>query len=744
MINLIKEIFVQNAFTSLKAAVVILLLFLLTKPITKRYTAGFRYYSWLAVMSIFLVPFGALGVSYQVDVSPAVMNFFSGSAEVQPAATAEPEMAIPIDNPAPKAADTTYEATFDISSAAESAPVQSAPPRIDVIAILAVIWLAGAVIYLALHYKRYFFCRRTLRRLGVLTNDEIVLDILEQEKSALGITKKLPVRVTDIVGTPMLTGLLRPEIILPNMEYTPDELHFILRHELFHLKRRDVLYQFITLLFVSLHWFNPTVYMMAHAIEIDGETSCDERVLAGKPHADRLFYGEMLLKFLRTDIQKKSYLTTTFYGGKNGMKKRLTLIASKMLRKKGTAAMAIIMALTIGTSVSAAAASTTYFDEVYQGDASYLADFIKTEPQSISNDQYTLTLEQYLIGESDAVLIYSFQGKTKDAISQLNSEDFWDMDTITFNSNDFEKAIAPNGSNGSLGNGKFDKADKKYFVFEANKIHNPDHIDFYLKSDRIPGKHITVPMATNLKNQTVKCGSQTITLSPISLTVSDPLTKVEESDLTDYSAGCTSCFFTDNYYFRMSDGNIKTLSQLYYPDSQSYDFDQNDNPIAQVTTATAKDVIEPGAIKSIIINDKEYPVDNPSQVKTVQIDEKLKPFTMKPYIKEHAWLPLREFCGKIGADLKWDNKTASAIVKYRGSEYIFKAGKNTFTVDGQEKYYTQFGYKYDGKDLQSAFYDPTGRLIVPITGTTDLMNVDCHVSNLRDTPKENWVMHVLP
>ena len=168
----------------------------------------------------------------------------------------------------------------------------------------------------------------------------------------------------------MLLGIFHPEIILPHTAYEEDELHFILRHELYHYKRKDILYQFITLVFVSLHWFNPFVYFMAKAIEIDGETSCDEKTLTENTYEEKIFYGEMLLNFLKTTSQKKSYMTTTFFGGKRGMKKRLTLITSKKARKKGTAAMAVIMLLTIMLSVCAAAMSNEYFDSVFEGDAS--------------------------------------------------------------------------------------------------------------------------------------------------------------------------------------------------------------------------------------------------------------------------------------------------------------------------------------------------------------------------------------
>ncbi|MDY3303622.1 MAG: hypothetical protein SOW78_05025 [Clostridia bacterium] len=45
-----------------------------TKPVMKRYTADFRYYSRLAVMLIFLVPFVKLGISYRVPISSVIMT----------------------------------------------------------------------------------------------------------------------------------------------------------------------------------------------------------------------------------------------------------------------------------------------------------------------------------------------------------------------------------------------------------------------------------------------------------------------------------------------------------------------------------------------------------------------------------------------------------------------------------------------------------------------------------------------
>ena len=41
-------------------------------------------------------------------------------------------------------------------------------------------------------------------------------------------------------GSPMIMGFFTPVLVLPNRQYDPEKLHFILKHEMIHLKRRDV------------------------------------------------------------------------------------------------------------------------------------------------------------------------------------------------------------------------------------------------------------------------------------------------------------------------------------------------------------------------------------------------------------------------------------------------------------------------------------------------------------------------
>ncbi len=738
MTELIKEIFLQNIFSSIKVSVVIILLFALTKPVTKRFTAGFRYYSWLAVMIIYLIPFAGLGVNYQIDLTPITADIRNEMRDIRNWYEEKtPTYTVTEEYNGYELVETPY------SDEAEYIPVvktASAKKQIDVKAVLALVWLITALGYFSLHFGRYIGFRRGLRRLCRDIDDNRIYGILECEKQRLGISCNIRLKLFPLVDTPLLTGIIRPEIILPHTDYTDEELHLILRHELFHFKRRDILYQLVTLVFVSLHWFNPFVHLMAKAIETDGETSCDEKTLEGRSYDEKIFYGEMLIKFLKTTTQKRSYMTTTFFGGKKGMKKRLTLIASRKARRKGKAAMAFVTAIAVITSIGTAAMGNEYFDSVFEGDTSYLADFIKTEKKSVEDDRFRLTLEQYLVAENQALIVYSFEAKTSDAVEELNSDEFWGMDTIMFGPTDYEKASCGGyGGRGTVGKGLSTES-KIYGCIASDRIQNEEKIDFYLSTNKIEGyPKIIIPMDHNMETKTVQCGDITVKYNPISIILLTPASEPEDE--------CDDCYFRrNNIYFKMDNGGIKTFNELYDQSSGRTNFDENGNVISFYSTAWAREIIEPDEITSVIVDDTEYPVDDPSNSKPITIDEHMKPFIIDAYVKDHLWIPLRAFCEGLGAELKWDADTKTASFDYCGSSFAITVGKTSIVVDGEE-------YDIGNK---APFIDEQGRMIAPF-GVNEYNNntyiaVDVHGYNayiIDDTTGEAYIdpnakLHIIP
>ncbi len=360
MINVTTKIFLQVAISSLKVSIIVILLFVLTKLIEERYSAGFRYYSWLAVIIIFLIPFNSFGLNYEFELPRSASRIQRETQEM----FSQISQHAPVNKYGEEHSETgknELSSGCKTSTYVEEDAIEQSK-SLGIVFSISLIWALSAFLYFIIHIKRYRFFKKAVRRFTLPLTDSRIKKILDEEKKYLKISKKIPVRISSVADTPFLTGLFRVMIVLPNNNYTDDEVHFILRHELIHYKRKDIWYQFVTLIFVSLHWFNPFVYLMARAIEIDGETSCDEAVLKKMSYDKRIFYGEMLIAFLKTENQKKSYLTTTFFGGKKAMKKRLTLIASKKIRKKGISAMAVLLLITVMISITAAATTVEFVD----------------------------------------------------------------------------------------------------------------------------------------------------------------------------------------------------------------------------------------------------------------------------------------------------------------------------------------------------------------------------------------------
>ena len=94
---------------------------------------------------------------------------------------------------------------------------------------------------------------------------------------------------------PMLAGLIRPVLLLP--EYVPSDsaLRYSMLHELTHFRRKDIGLKTLALLANALHWFNPLMWYMTRLVERDTELACDEAALRTLPAQEHRAYGQTIL-----------------------------------------------------------------------------------------------------------------------------------------------------------------------------------------------------------------------------------------------------------------------------------------------------------------------------------------------------------------------------------------------------------------------------------------------------------------
>lgn len=164
-------------------------------------------------------------------------------------------------------------------------PGDSANPLQIWLPALAVIWLCGTLIMLFYAAVSYVRLRRQVRT-AVLFRDNIYL--------------------SEAVSTPFVLGLIRPRILLP--QYLADEgctfsasdipsyaVDHVIAHEQAHLRRHDHWWKPLAFLLLSIHWFNPAIWLANILFCRDIELACDEQVIRNMDAAHRADYSQALL-----------------------------------------------------------------------------------------------------------------------------------------------------------------------------------------------------------------------------------------------------------------------------------------------------------------------------------------------------------------------------------------------------------------------------------------------------------------
>ena len=93
----------------------------------------------------------------------------------------------------------------------------------------------------------------------------------------------------------MLIGIVRPYIIIPDINFNEKQLKNILLHEIVHLKRFDIAVKWLTMIASSIHWFNPLMYFIKKEINTSCELACDEAVIKNLSPSEKQAYGDTLI-----------------------------------------------------------------------------------------------------------------------------------------------------------------------------------------------------------------------------------------------------------------------------------------------------------------------------------------------------------------------------------------------------------------------------------------------------------------
>lgn len=303
---MLTEIFKALFLTSCMGALLTLVLALF-KPITKKhFSSRWHYYIWLVVLIVMVLP-----IRIDLPKKMQAQQIFAFELDVHDI--------IINDN---TAMDIQNEVMQNVEAGQTALTVFKILSNFieDKINIIACIWLAGAVMLLLIRIKVYVTFRN-----NVTKNSECI----SCPELAEFTSRKIIVRTCDGISSPIMLGIIKPELLLPRRDITSTQLNNILAHEMTHFRRNDILYKWFATLVKCIHWFNPAIYFVCRQINTWCEISCDLAVVEQMDKEGELSYVSTILALLSAGESKNIPLTTGMLGNKETLKRRFLMIKNR-------------------------------------------------------------------------------------------------------------------------------------------------------------------------------------------------------------------------------------------------------------------------------------------------------------------------------------------------------------------------------------------------------------------------------
>lgn len=179
-------------------------------------------------------------------------------------------------------------------------------------------------------------------------------DLLRQTKEELRVRKKVKLICSKLCDTPITIGVFFPTVILPcpgRLALGPEGHRCILKHELMHIKNRDLLAKFLTLFALVVHWYNPICHLLYHELCVVSELECDYAVVKDLDDAQCKQYSNLVVDLSTAGaVKEERYAVGLVNNDKAAYKRRiLEMKNAKKTRKPLLSGVVMAAVLVMGT-----------------------------------------------------------------------------------------------------------------------------------------------------------------------------------------------------------------------------------------------------------------------------------------------------------------------------------------------------------------------------------------------------------
>ncbi|MCX7749660.1 MAG: hypothetical protein N2645_22630 [Clostridia bacterium] len=320
---------------SLSGTILAGIIFLLKPFIKNKISKSIQYYVWLVVLLRLIIPFSSEG--------SVMNNLFYGNPSASDTSisyNAEPATRTEDIN---KQSNSNPNIENKAEIGADNNDVDHSKYVKDLFNQYALyLWILGIISVLTYNITGYFRFSRQLKRSNIKASEaenEVLKALLNGRYRHVKLVRN------PFVNTPLLVGIIKPCIIIPHNNFDEDQLKNILRHELTHLKRFDIVIKWFALVVSAVHWFNPFMYLIKKELNSACELACDEAVIKNLSANEKQSYGETLISVVAEEKCPSRMLQATMCEEKKGLRERLVAIMKHKKKSRVIIGVSILLFL---------------------------------------------------------------------------------------------------------------------------------------------------------------------------------------------------------------------------------------------------------------------------------------------------------------------------------------------------------------------------------------------------------------
>lgn len=205
---------------------------------------------------------------------------------------------------------------------------------------LIIVWILGIIYLLIKNLIQHFLFLNSLSTQKKMENEkynQILKNILTDKKIN---NHNIRVFICESINFPMIIGLKKPSIYLPNMIFNEKEIYHLLSHEVNHYLGKDILKKVGVLVIKIVFWWNPLSNVFFDDFNHLLELQCDHRSTKDYNYSEKKDYLNNILNVLEHLNSKNNIQPTNVIpmlvskNSKKAIRQRFELILDKQHENK--------------------------------------------------------------------------------------------------------------------------------------------------------------------------------------------------------------------------------------------------------------------------------------------------------------------------------------------------------------------------------------------------------------------------